>query len=495
MIVTIFVSLFSTRYILLALGETDFGIYNLIAGVVALFSFIASTMAGTTQRYISYHMGSGDMQQVGNVFYASCFIHICIAVIVALLVEVGGTYLVNHVLSIPDGRVADARFVLHCVTIGLAGTIVTVPYEAALMAHENILFISIVNLLNAVVKLAGAVVLLYIHLDRLRVYAVIMALLPFLCFGLEALFCNIKYKETRIRLHRISDFSLIKSMCGFAGWVLIGVTCGTIRTQGTAILLNVFFGVVANAANGIAMQVNGQLQQFSTSITTSIRPQLMKSAGCNDRERMLTLTYAACKYPFLLMVLFAVPLIIAMPEVLHLWLKEVPEYTVVFCRLLLLASMFNQISMGLTIAAEATGKVKLLHSIIGTLHIVSLPAGYLFFKFGYPPQTIMWCIVTEEVVASVLRLILVKRMIDINVPLFLKNVVLRSFSVVFFYSVICGFVWNSLPDSLLHLLLFCAISAIVFFLTTGTCGLTLKERQKIKELIQVGLTRIKAVHS
>ena len=210
---------------------------------------------------------------------------------------------------------------------------------------------------------------------------------------------------------------------------------------------------------------------------------------------MLTLTYAACKYPFLLMVLFAVPLIIAMPEVLHLWLKEVPEYTVVFCRLLLLASMFNQISMGLTIAAEATGKVKLLHSIIGTLHIVSLPAGYLFFKFGYPPQTIMWCIVTEEVVASVLRLILVKRMIDINVPLFLKNVVLRSFSVVFFYSVICGFVWNSLPDSLLHLLLFCAISAIVFFLTTGTCGLTLKERQKIKELIQVGLTRIKAVHS
>lgn len=488
LIVTIFVSLFSTRYILLALGETDFGIYNLIAGVVALFSFIASTMAGTTQRYISYHMGSGDMQQVGNVFYASCFIHICIAVIVALLVEVGGTYLVNHVLSIPDGRVADARFVLHCVTIGLAGTIVTVPYEAALMAHENILFISIVNLLNAVVKLAGAVVLLYIHLDRLRVYAVIMALLPFLCFGLEALFCNIKYKETRIRLHRISDFSLIKSMCGFAGWVLIGVTCGTIRTQGTAILLNVFFGVVANAANGIAMQVNGQLQQFSTSITTSIRPQLMKSAGCNDRERMLTLTYAACKYPFLLMVLFAVPLIIAMPEVLQLWLKEVPEYTVILCRILLLASLLNQISIGMTIAIEATGRVKLLHSIIGILHIVSLPAGYLFFKFGYPPQTIMWCIAVEETVAAVLRLALAKRMIGIDINLFLKNVALRSMAVVAILASVCCMLWHLLPSNFISLLLFCAISAVMFISSVFYIGLSGSEREKVTHMLS-GIVR------
>ena len=215
LLITIFVSLFSTRYVLLALGETNFGIYNLIAGVVALFSFISATMAGTTQRYISYNMGQGDMQHVRKVFYNSRIIHLIIAIIVAVLIETAGLYLVNNILTIPIEKLPDARFVLHCVTLGLVFTILTVPYEAVLMAHENILFVSLVTIFNSFVKLGGAIILLYIAINKLRLYAVIMAILPIICLILQYIYCKKNYNETRPSSPKhlsVMDFSLIKEM-------------------------------------------------------------------------------------------------------------------------------------------------------------------------------------------------------------------------------------------------------------------------------------------
>lgn len=475
-------SLFSTRYILLALGETDFGIYNLIAGVAGLFSFIATTMAVATQRFISYNMGRGDMTLVKEVFYNSLVMHALVAVAVALLVEVGGNWCIGHLLTIPELKIPDARFVLHCVTAGLVGTILHVPYEAVLMANENIFFVSIVQILRFTAIFVGAVVLSAFDHGRLRIYAIIMGLIPIICLGINYLYCVRHYVITHFRIHAIKSYSLIKEMGSFAGWVFIGITCGTLRSQGTAVLLNMFFGVQINAANGVAHQVNSATQQFSASITTAIRPQLTKSAGCSERSRMLTLTYAACKYPFLLVTLAAVPLMIAMPYVLQLWLKDVPEYAVIFCRLMLLATMITLISSGLTSSIEAAGYVKWLHLTAGLMHLVALPAGYILFRLGFAPQLIFWCIVAEECINGFIRVLLARRYLYIDGWFYLRHVVLCSIAVAGVVAACDYFIWQTLSPTFLHLLFFFVLHTCIFIGACALFGLNRREKELVKNM-------------
>ena len=491
MIVTMAASLLATRYILQALGEVDFGIYNLVAGVAALFSFIAGSMATTTQRFVSYSMGQGDEELVHKTFYNSCIIHLVIAVFVIVLIEVGGIYLLQNVLSIPSGKLTDAIFVLHCVAAGMALTIVTVPFEALLMAHENILFISIINIVQAIVKLLGAVLLLYIDSCQLRIYAVLLAILPLICFICELVYCKRCYAETKSQNDQV-DRPLLKRMMSFASWVLIGATSNIVRTQGTAMIINVFFGVIANAANGIAVQINGQLMYFSSAITTSMRPQLVQSAGAGDISRMSKLVMAACKYPFMMISFFSVPLFIGMPYVLELWLKDVPEYTLIFCRLIIIASILNQMSMGLTIGVEAKGNVKFLHLVIGSMHLLSLPVGYILFKLGFPPQAIMWCIVAEEGICCLLRVLMARHYIDISVATYLKDVVIRTVTVIIITSLVCIFVWNNVPYNFGGLLLLCIAGAITFSCSALIIGFNQYERIYVANVWKRIINRVKS---
>ena len=220
--------------------------------------------------------------------------------------------IIKYLLEIPYEKIDDAYFALATVTIGIVGTVITVPFEAVLMAHENIFFVSLCQLFNSIIKFVIALSVMAIESDRLRTYAVLIAIIPYIQFATEWLYCHRKYIETRFTISKITDFSVIRHIGAFASWVMIGTTCGTIRQQGSSILLNMFFGIAINAANGIATQVNGVLMQFSSSITTAIRPQLVKSAGEGDKDRMLSLTYIACKFPFILTGILAVPLIVAM---------------------------------------------------------------------------------------------------------------------------------------------------------------------------------------
>ncbi len=474
------IALFSTRYVLEALGEEDFGLYNVIAGVVALFSFIASTMATTTQRFISFTMGSApDTGRIREVFGSSLCLHVVVAFVVAAVVLLGGWLLIDNVLSIPQGKHSDALFVLVSVCFGLVGTIVSVSFEALLMAHENIVFVSVCQMFNTLVKLGGALLLLYLEADRLRIYAVIMACLPFLLLLMEGSFCLKRYPESRFGVGELGRPVVFKEIGRFAGWVMIGTTCGTLRAQGVSIILNLFWGVVINAANGIATQVSSTLMFFSTSITTSLRPQLVKSAGEGDWNRMNTLVFAACKYPLLLLTLFGIPLIVAMPFVLSLWLKTVPDYSVVFCRLLVLSALFNQATIGLTIGMEACGKVKLIHTIVGGSFLLVLPVGYFFAHIGFPPQSLIWCIVINEIVASILRIILARRLIDLNVSRFFSDVLLRSGAVVAVLFLISYFIWNSVTPGLPMFLILCLTDFILFIVLTLVLGLNRHERLKV----------------
>lgn len=473
-------SLFSTRYILLALGETDFGIYNLIAGVVLLFSFIANTMATTTQRFISFTMGKGnDIAKIRNVFYNSLALHFIIAIIVAIIVQIGGQLVITHLLNISADKLSYAYFVLTTVTIGIVGTIIAVPYEAVLMAHENIFFVSLCQLLNAIIKFGIAVLVMFLEYNKLKTYAILIAMVPYIQLCAEWTYCNKRYLETRFTLRRISDLSVIKHIGTFAGWVMIGTTCGTIRQQGSSILLNMFFGVTINAANGIATQVNSVLMQFSSSVTTAIRPQLIKSAGEGNTNRMLTLTYIACKYPFLLTGILAVPLIVAMPTVLQLWLKDVPEHTVTFCRLLLISVILNQSTMGMTAAMEAYGKVKLIHFFIGLSFLLVIPAGYILLSCGYPPESVIWCIVINESIAALLRLFFARMQLGISIRRFANAVLIRCVTIISISLFIDAIAWKHLPNDFIGLTFLGIITLVTSSIFTYYIGLNNTEKAKV----------------
>lgn len=472
-----FLSFFTTRYILEALGEVNFGLYNIIAGIVFLFSFIATTMATTSQRFISYSMGaSKDIADVKKVIGASISLHMVIAVVAATFVVIGGLIFIYNILNIPSGSYGDATFILYTVSVGLIGTILSVPFEAILMAHENIIFVTLCQICSSLSRLVTAIVLLSFSTDRLRIYAVIMSVIPFILLFVQALYCLHKYSETRFSISDLKHWDLFREMGQFAGWVMVGTTCTTIRNQGVSILLNMFWGVIVNAANGIAGQVSCTLAYFSTSLTTSLRPQLVKSAGNKDIQRMNTLIIAACKYPLLLISLFGIPLIIAMPYILSLWLKTVPDYTSTFCRLLIISTLFNQSTIGLTIGMEACGKIKYVHTCVGITFLLMLPIGYLLAAKGFSPQSIMWCVVVSEIAASIIRIIIAAKTISLNVTMFVKDIIIRSALIIAIVTGISYFVWTHLVPNIFSFLIFGIVYFVEFLFMLYFIGLNRSEQ-------------------
>lgn len=483
LVLTLGISLYSTRFVLEALGQADFGLYNVVAGVVAMFAFISATMATTTQRFISFSMGVGnDVATLKRVVGSAVSIHSLVAVVVSILVLAGGWWAIYNLLNIPPGKTPDALFVLVSVCVGLVGTIISVPFEAMLLAHENILYISVCQTVNAVLKFGAAFVLLVVDNDRLRLYAVLLAVLPYVIGLLEAGFCFLRYREARITIQDLRPGIVMKEFSRFAGWVMIGTTCMTLRNQGVSILLNMFWGVVLNAANYVANQVNSTLQFFSTSITTSLRPQLVKSAGEGDTERMMTLIFAASKYPLLLIILAACPVIVAMPYVLQLWLKTVPVYTVLFCRIMLLSTIVGQAYMGIVNGLEAVGKVKIMHIFCGSAYIAVLPGCYFLARFGYAPESFYWCVVLFQVIILGYLIHLASRLIALDTRRFFFDVILRSvglFAVLIFLD---GVAWELLGRSFVSLCLLLVADLAIFALLALAFGLTKNERGNVMKI-------------
>lgn len=485
LIITLGVTLFSTRFVLEALGETDFGLFNVVAGIVTMFSFISGTMATTTQRFISFTMGEcNNLKRLKAVVGSSLTLHFLVSLLVALVVLIGGWILIDKVLTIPPEKHTDAIFVLCSVSIGLIATVNSVPFEALLMAHENITFVAICQVLNAIIKFGGAVLLLYTDCNRLRIYALIMAGLPYIVLLLEAGYCLFHYDEAKINKSDLKPTILMKQLGVFAGWIMIGTAGMTIQTQGISIILNIFFGVVINAANGIASQINTTLQFFSTSITTSLRPQLVMSAGGHDENRFLSLLRASCKYPFLLISVAGVPLIVTMPYVLSIWLTEVPPYTVNFCRLLIVSTTIRQLYLGLIIGLEANNNIKQIETFLGIAFVSILPVGYFLIKAGYNPNCIYWCLIIIQSLILIYSLHLSKRYLKIKITNFINDIIMRGFSVCVLSLIFEYFIWKTCTHNFCFFAIFIVVSTVIFCGLTYILGLNPIEKSYIRTILK-----------
>lgn len=425
-VVNICLSLYSTRLILQALGHDDFGIYSLVAGVVAMLGFLNNAMVVTTQRQLSFWHGRGNVADVRRMFSNSLLLHIVFAMLLAAVLVAIAPLLFSGVLVIEPSRMDAARVVYILVVLSLLVTFLTTPYRAIFIARENIVYISIVDVADGVLKLIAALWLTHCPTDRLIAYAwVVLGIWAFNWLALM-LWARTHFEETLL-LPRLSDISrkALGELTGFAGWTVYSLGCIIGRAQGMAVVLNRFFGTVVNASYGIAMQMQGALYFVAHAIVNAMSPQLYKAEGGGDRQRMIALAEATSKYAYLLMALPVVPLLFEMDAILEVWLGDVPRDAAMLCQMVLAAALADQVTTGLNVANLAVGRLRDYSLVINTLKILTLPAMALVLSMGYGMTTAMWVFLGIEIVGALLRLPFLKATAGLSIRHYAATVFLR----------------------------------------------------------------------
>lgn len=478
-IINVCLSLYSTRLILSVLGQSDYGIYSVVAGVVAMLSFITNALVITTQRYLSFYHGKGDLNQVSLVFGNSLLLHFFIGILVAGGLCAFGPWITHDFLNIEAARKSAALFVYFAAVAMLFISFITAPIRALFVARENIVYTSAVDVIDGVLKLLIAILLSKISYDSLVTYSSLLVCISIVNLLAFLIYATIKYPEFHIPKVKELNKEHIKGLSNFAGWTMYSTGCIIARNQGISVVLNLFYGTLVNSAYGISQQVSGAVQFLSTSILNAMNPQIMKAEGAGERQKMLHLCELASKYSFLLLSLVAIPLVAEMDTILQIWLGDVPEHAVMFCRFILIAAMCDQISIGLTSANQAIGELRTYNTIFYTLKIFVVIIGWGCLKYGLPISSIMWIYLIIEMLTSLLRLPLMKHIADIDISRFCKNVFLRVAIPCLTMIVACYLSITYLVLSWRVLITF-AFAASMGVLTIWVFALSDKEKQYIK---------------
>ncbi len=420
MLVLMVVSLYTSRVILHALGETDFGIYNVVGGVVAAFSFISGSLSAAVSRFITFELGKNDKDRLGKVFSSSVTIQLLLAVVVVALTETAGLWFLNTHMTIPADRIHAANWVLHFSAVTFVVNLISIPYNAVIVAHERMAAFAYISLFEAFGKLAIALLIIYSSCDRLVVYAILMCAVAVIVRLLYGYYCKRHFEECAFRL--IWDRDIMGKMFGFAGWNFIGATSSILRDQGGNILLNVFFGPSVNAARGIAVQVNSALMGFVTNFTMALNPQITKSYASGNHEYMMYLIYKGARFSFYMLLLMSLPVIVNTNYILVLWLRLVPEHSVAFVQLIMLFALSECISSPLITAMLATGKIRNYQIAVGGLQMLNLPVSYVAIRLGCVPESVFVIAIVISQCCLALRICLLRGMIRLSVGKFIKEV-------------------------------------------------------------------------
>ncbi len=385
--ITTFISLWVTRVILGTLGASDFGIFNIVGGAIAMLGFLNASMANATQRFMSFYLGGGDVEKCKQIFNTSIVLHFLIAIVISILLIIAGRFFFNGVLNIPDGRETAAKTVYACLIVSTAFTMMTVPYDAMVNAHENMKYYAALGILTSLLKLLVAFAIVYTSYDKLMIYGILMACIPIVTMTIMRVYCHRHYEESVMAPIRYWNVKLTKEMGGFAGWRLLNSFSSVFTQYGLGLVLNHFFGTILNAAQGVANQLSGQLMAFSNTMLKALNPVITKTEGMGDRKGMVSATLYGCKYSFLILAIFAVPAIIEMPYILKIWIKTIPEWCIVFCQLQLIRSVIEQLTITMTTAIMAQGQIRNFSIIRSILDVLPFVLTVLFFYFDLPPYT------------------------------------------------------------------------------------------------------------
>ena len=481
MFFTMAVSLFTSRVILQTLGVTDYGINNVVGGVVAMFGFLNGAMASATQRYLNVDIATGNEEHLKISFRTAMQIHVMIALVIFVLAETVGLWFVLEKLVIPEERMTAAMCVYQFSIIASMIGIISLPYNADIIAHERMGAFAYISIMDVVLKLVIVYMLVISPFDKLITYSALFLCVNLLDRFIYNLYCKKHFSEVNFSLK--VDKPLFKEMSSFAGWSLWGNIAAVLFTQGLNMLLNMFFGPAVNAARGIAVQVQGVIQGFVANVQTAVNPQITKSYAQQNLHRMHKLIFTSSKFCFYLLFLIVLPVSLEANQILHVWLGIVPDHTVWFFRLIAFIMLTETLANPYIVANQATGKVKTYQAVCGGLLLCIVPIAYIVLKLGGNPESVYIVHGCIAVITQATRVYMMRTLISLSMMTYIRKVIIPIISVAVAAALIPTLVYNVMPISVLSFLVVCALCVICTIAAAYYIGTNKDEKSLIQERI------------
>lgn len=481
------VSLYTSRVVLQKLGLDDFGLYNIVGGVVVMFSVFNSSLAGSTQRFLNYEMGRDDVSSVNKVFQCSIMLHVILCVILIILAETIGWWYINTYLNVPSDRYDAARIVYQLSVLTFCINVVRVPFNACIIAHEKMDFYAYVSIAEAGLKLLVAFMLTMCAFDRLIFYSFLILLVTVFVNSSYMIYCSKTFPNIKAKL--LWDREKIKGMLSFSGWSLFGSAAVISAKQGINLVLNFFCGVGLNAAAGIANQVTSAMYGFISNFQTAFNPQIVKLYAQDQFNDFFNLIFRASKFSFLLFWLISVPVLLYAPMILDFWLDEVPPHAVSFCRVIIIYLLIDALNGPLWTAVNATGKIRIYQILMSGIILCNIPVAIVLLWFGLEPELVWFSKIIFNIVAMIVRLAYLRRIVGFSCYKYITNVITPLLLVIFLTIV---------PLSILYLSSFdintwiCVLFSLLYILFVSYIfGLNNQEKLKIKKIVYAKIKSFK----
>lgn len=480
MLLTLGVSLYTSRIVLKVLGIEDYGIYNVVGGVIVLFSFLNGALTQATQRFLTYELGKCNIKRFRQVFNVSLLTYLGLSLIIILLGETLGLWLLNTQLNINEEKMIAANWVYQFSIITFFLNIMYTPYNAAIIAHEKMSFYAYVSIVEVVLKLLIVYLLVLIAFDKLIIYAILISIVSFIILCLYIAYCTYKFKECRYSWYW--EKALFMNLIGFSGWSMFGSLSVITTNQGINILLNMFFGVAVNAAIGITNQISNAINQLVINFQMAFNPQITKSYAKGDRKYWEALVFRSAKVSYFLLFLLSLPFLIKTNIILHIWLENVPQYTLIFCRLAVISLLIDSLSGPLWMLIQANGRIRKYQLIIGSIFFLNLILSYMMFSFGYGPVTalLVRCVICGLLLVT--RLLLFVSILNFPSVLFFRQVIIRVIFVTLIALPIPLFVGAN-TDGITGLICTTVVSILSILLFSYFFGISTNERAFLKGYI------------
>lgn len=485
MLLTMAVSLYTSRVVLKVLGVEDFGIYNVVGGIVAMFSVISGSLSSAISRFITYELGKGNQRNLQKIFSSAVSIQLCLSLFIILLAESVGIWFLNNKMSIPINRIEAANWVFQLSLLTFIINLVSVPYNASIIAHEKMSAFAYISILETTGRLAVAYFILISPIDKLIFYSILMCTVALIIRFTYGFYCKKHFTECVYIF--TWDKQLLKQMFNFAGWNFIGASSSVLRDQGGNIVINLFCGPTANAARGIAFQVHTAVQAFVTNFMTALNPQITKSYASGNNEYMMSLIFQGARFSFYLLLVISLPVLMSTQYILQIWLENIPEHTILFVKLVLIFAMSESISQSLITAQLATGRIRNYQIIVGGLQMLNLPISYVGLRFGLIPETVMIVAIIISQCCLAARLYMLKGMIGISVRQYLMKVYSNVIKVSITSTILPIILSHYTPKSITGFILLSCATITCTLTSIYYVGCNRKERQ----FIQTKITNIK----
>ncbi len=484
MIVMMIISFYTSRVMLNALGVEDYGINNVVGGLVAMFSLISGSLSNSVSRFITFGLGKGDIEQLKRTFSTAINIHIILAIIVVIAIETVGVWFLNNKMNIESNRLEAANWILHCSTITFAIGLLSVPYNAAIIAHEKMSAFAYMTIFDAVAKLAIVFGIKYYGGDKLILFAILNIIPIVVSQIIYWQYSKHKFEECTYELSW--DKKTTNEIGGFAIWGFIGSTAGLMKDQGVNIVINIFAGATVNAARGIAMQVNSIISRFIGNFTIALNPQIIKDYATGNLERMHKLIFTGTRFSYFLFMFLAIPIFFEVENILYIWLGQVPAHTVLFTRLVLILTLCEIFSNSLITAQAATGKIRNYQIVVGGIYLLNLPISYLLLRLGFPPESTLIVAIVVSQICLIARLCFLKNSIQLSVNKFIKEVYFKAISTTVISAILPFLCYWHIQPTYQRLFIICSISFTTSLFCIFYIGCNIKERKTIiKKLLKI----------